>query len=113
MVDKFHAACETVRKALRADLSPAERRGLVNDRFLILKRKHRLNGKEHMMLSGWLENYPALAMAYEIKESDYRIYDAKTRDQANAAFDEWRASIPQEMKGAFGVLRAGMAELAG
>ena len=74
----------------------------MNDRFLILKRKHRLNGKEHMMLSGWLENYPALAMAYEIKEAGYRIYDAKTRDQANAAFDEWRASIPQEMKGAFG-----------
>ena len=41
-------------------------------------------------------------MRFEIKEAGYRIYDAKTRDQANAAFDEWRASIPQEMKGAFG-----------
>ena len=108
VVDKFHvvrmlnSACETVRKALRADLTPAERRGLVNDRFLILKRKHRLNGKEHMMLSGWLENYPMLAMAYEIKEAGYRIYDAETRDDADAAFEEWRASIPQEMKGAFG-----------
>ena len=110
VVDKFHvvrmlnAACETVRKALRADLTPAERRGLVNDRFLILKRKHRLNGKEHMhmMLSGWLENYPALAMAFEIKEAGYRIYDAKTRDEADAAFEEWRVSVPQEMKSAFG-----------
>lgn len=108
VVDKFHvvrmlnSACETVRKALRADLTPAERRGLVNDRFLILKRKHRLNGKEHMMLSGWLENYPMLAMAYEIKEAGYRIYDAETRDDADAAFKEWQASIPQEMKGAFG-----------
>lgn len=108
VVDKFHvvrmlnAACETVRKALRAELTPAERRGLVNDRFLILKRKHRLNGKEHMMLSGWLENYPALAMAYEIKEAGYRIYDAKTGDEADAAFEEWRASVPQEMNGAFG-----------
>lgn len=108
VVDKFHvvrmlnSACETVRKTLRADLTPAERRGLVNDRFLILKRKHRLNGNEHMMLSGWLENYPMLAMAYEIKEAGYRIYDAETRDDAHAAFEEWRASIPQEMKGAFG-----------
>jgi transposase len=108
VVDKFHvvrmlnAACETVRKALRADMTPAERRGLVNDRFLILKRKHRLSGKEHMMLSGWLENYPTLAMAYEIKEAGYRIYEAGTRDEADAAFEEWRASIPQEMKGAFG-----------
>lgn len=108
VVDKFHvvrmlnSACETVRKTLRADLTPAERRGLVNDRVLILKRKHRLNGKEHMMLSGWLENYPMLAMAYEIKEAGHRIYDAETRDDADAAFEEWRASIPQEMKGAFG-----------
>ena len=108
VVDKFHVvrmlnvACETVRKALRAELTPAERRGLVNDRFLILKRKHRLSGKEHMMLSGWLKNYPTLAMAYEIKEAGYRIYDAETRDEADAAFDEWRASIPQEMKSAFG-----------
>ena len=108
VVDKFHvvrmlnSACETVRKALRADLTPAERRGLVNDRFLILKRRHRLNGKEHMMLSGWLENYPMLAMAYEIKEAGHRIYDAETRDDADAAFEEWRASIPHEMKGAFG-----------
>ena len=108
VVDKFHVvrmlngACETVRKALRADLTPAERRGLVNDRFLILKRKHGLNGREHMMLSGWLENYPVLAMACEIKEAGYRIYDAKTRDEADAAFAEWRASVPQEMKGGFG-----------
>ena len=106
--DKFHVvrmlnvACETVRKALRADLTPAERRGLVNDRLLILKRKHRLNGKEHMMLSGLLENHPALSMAYEIKEAGYRIYDAKTRDEADSAFEEWRTSIPQEMKDAFG-----------
>jgi transposase len=108
VVDKCHVvrmlnvACETVRKALRSDLTPAERRGLVNDHFLILKRKHRLNGTEHMMLSGWLENYPTLAMAYEIKEAGYRIYDAKTRDEADAAFEEWKASVPQEMKGAFG-----------
>ncbi|MCY4007533.1 MAG: ISL3 family transposase [Rhodobacteraceae bacterium] len=108
VVDKFHvvrmlnAACEAVRKVLRADLTPAVRRGLVNDRFLILKRKHQLNDKEHMMLSSWLEKYPALAMAYEIKEAGYRIYDAKTREDANAAYEEWRASIPQEMKGTFG-----------
>ena len=108
VVDKFHvvrlldAASETVRKALRSSLTKHQRRGLVNDRFLILKRQNRLSGQEQMMLSGWLQNYPELAMAYEVKEAGYRIYDAKTREQAEEAFAAWKASVPQEMKGAFG-----------
>lgn len=108
VVDKFHvvrmlnSASETVRKALRSSLTKHQRRGLVNDRFLMLKRESRLSGKEQMMLSGWLENYPELAMAYKVKEAGYRIYDAKTRGEAENRFAEWRASVPQEMKGAFG-----------
>lgn len=108
VVDKFHvvrllnAASETVRKALRSSLTKHQRRGLVNDRFLMLKRQNRLSGQEQMMLSGWLENYPELAMAYEVKEAGYRIYDARTREQALDAFTAWKASVPQEMKGAFG-----------
>lgn len=108
VVDKFHVvrmlnnASETVRKALRSSLTKHQRRGLVNDRFLMLKRENRLSGQEQMMLSGWLKNYPELAMAYEVKEAGYRIYDAKTREEAENAFVEWKASVPQEMKGAFG-----------
>ena len=41
-------------------------------------------------------------MAYEVKEAGYRIYDAKTREEVANAFVEWKASVPQEMKGAFG-----------
>lgn len=108
VVDKFHvvrllnAASETVRKSLRSSLTKHQRRGLVNDRFLMLKRKNRLSAQEQMMLSRWLENYPELAMAYEVKEAGHRIYDARTPEQARNAFVEWRASVPQEMKGAFG-----------
>ena len=108
VVDKFHvvrmlnAASETVRKALRSSLTKHQRRGLVNDRFLMLKRENRLSGQEQMMLSGWLENHPELAMAYRVKEAGYRIYASKTRDEAENRFAEWRASVPQAMKGAFG-----------
>ncbi|MGB1265829.1 MAG: ISL3 family transposase [Nereida ignava] len=108
VVDKFHvvrllnAASDTVRKTLRSSLTKQQRRGLVKDRFLMLKRQNRLSGQEQMMLSGWLENYPELAMAYEVKEAGYRIYDARTREEAQEAFTAWKASVPQEMKGAFG-----------
>ena len=82
-------------------------RGLVNDRFLILKRKHRLNGKEHMMLSGRLQNYPALAMAHEVKEAGSRIHEASTRDEADTAPGSrpWRrqcirCAFPRAVRGA-------------
>ncbi|WP_419737601.1 ISL3 family transposase [Ruegeria sp.] len=108
VVDKFHmirmlnVACETVSKALRADLTPAERRRLVNDHLLILKREHHLSDKEQITLCRWLENQPVLALAHKIKEAGYRIYDAKRRDDAKLAFEEWCAAVPQEMKSAFG-----------
>lgn len=108
VVDKFHVvrllngAVETVRKALRADLTPGQRRGLVNDRFLLLKHRQRLTGRETMILSGWLGNYPPLKMAYEAKEAGYAIYDCRTSADALWAFATWEKAVPQEMKGPFG-----------
>jgi transposase len=48
IIDKFHVvrmanqAMETIRKQLREDLSPKERRGLMHDRFILLKRNKEL-----------------------------------------------------------------------
>jgi hypothetical protein len=55
---------------------------------LRLKCKHRLDGKEGIRLSGWLESCPALATAYGIKEAGYRIHDAKIRDKVDTAFED-------------------------
>ena len=41
-------------------------------------------------------------MSYKVKEAGYRIYASKTRDEAENRFAEWRASVTQAMKGAFG-----------
>ncbi len=108
VIDKFHvvrmlnAACETVRKSLRSSLTKHQRRGLVNDRFLILKRERDLTDKDRMMLDGWLLNYPALAAAYETKEAGYRIYEAASSADAAERYAIWKASVPHEMRGAFG-----------
>ena len=80
VIDKFHVvkmaneALERVRKSFRESLSPKQRRGLMHDRFVLLKCESELNDKEILLLSGWLNNYPELALAYRLKEDFFNIY---------------------------------------
>ncbi len=81
VIDKFHVvrmandAVEKVRKSLREQLTPKQRRGLMHDRFVLLKRECDLNDKEVLLLDGWTKNYPELGAAYRLKESFYGIYE--------------------------------------
>ncbi len=74
MVDKFHVvrmandAMERVRKSLRESLTPKQRRGLMHDRFVLLKRERDLNDEERLNLDGWTKNYPVLGEAFRLKE---------------------------------------------
>ena len=93
VVDKFHVvkmaneALEKVRKSLRESLTPKQRRGLVHDRFVLLKHDRDLNDKERLNLDGWTKNYPELGEAYRLKEQFFDIYDAESPDEAQAKFD--------------------------
>ncbi|MCL2022601.1 MAG: ISL3 family transposase [Betaproteobacteria bacterium] len=107
VVDKFHVvrmandAMERVRKSLRESLTPKQRRGLMHDRFVLLKRERDLNDKERLNLDGWTKNYPELGEAYRLKEQFFGIYDAKSLDEAQARFIQWQKSIPSEIANAF------------
>nr|QIZ19205.1 ISL3 family transposase ISPpu12 [Escherichia coli]QVQ61312.1 hypothetical protein OBBJPEEJ_00197 [Escherichia sp.]UGK58050.1 hypothetical protein CDEEBMHL_00106 [Klebsiella pneumoniae] len=46
----------------------------------------------------WTGAFPQLLAAYEHKERFYGIWDATTRPQAEAALDEWIATIPKGQK---------------
>jgi transposase len=107
IVDKFHVlrmaneAMERVRKRLREELLPKQRRGLMHDRFVLLKRERDLTDKESLLLSGWTKNYPELGLAYRLKEDFYRIYDAQSPDEAQAHYLMWKAQITPEIADAF------------
>ncbi len=93
VIDKFHivkvanAALEKVRKSMRADLTIKQKRGLMHDRFVLLKRERDLTEKERFNLDGWVQNYPLLGEAYRLKEKFYEIYDAESIHDALAAYD--------------------------
>jgi transposase len=107
VIDKFHVvkmaneALERVRKSFRESLTPKQRRGLMHDRFVLLKRESELNDKEVLLLSGWLNNYPELGLAYRLKEDFFKIYSAESKQNALDRFAEWEKSITPDVRDAF------------
>ena len=103
VIDKFHIvkmaneALEKVRKSMRADLTLKQKRGLMHDRFVLLKRERALTDKERFNLDGWVQNYPLLGEAYRLKEAFYSIYETKSPSDALLAYEQWQKSIPPEL----------------
>jgi len=107
VIDKFHVvkmaneAMEKVRKGLREWLTIKQRRGLMHDRFVLLRRERDLSDKDSLLLSGWLKNYDELGAAYQLKEDFFGIYDAQSPDAAQGRFLEWKNRITPEVAPAF------------
>jgi len=107
VVDKFHVlkvangGFERVRKSYRESLTPKQRRGLMHDRFVMLKREHDLTDQEALKLSAWLKNYPELGIAYRLKEDFFKIYDAKTPEEALEGFSAWDRTVTHQVRDAF------------
>ena len=104
VIDKFHVvrmandALEKVRKNLREQLTPKQRRGLMHDRFVLLKRERDLNDQERLLMDGWTKNYPALGEAYRLKEDFYGIYEAGTPEEAMRRYEAWYRAISTEIR---------------
>jgi transposase len=107
VIDKFHVvkmaneAVERIRKSFKAELAPKVRRTLMHDRYTLLKREADLTDKEALLLSGWANNFPTLALAYRLKEDFFKIYDARTRNDALVLFANWEISVTHEVRDAF------------
>lgn len=107
VIDKFHAvklanqAIETIRKEVRAGLTDKQRRTLMHDRFLLLKRKGELKDKERLTLEAWTGNFPTLKKAYDLKEAFYEIWDVPTKDEEHQRYFAWQEQITPDVAHAF------------
>ena len=99
VVDKFHVlrmaneALEKARKSVKVELNPKQRRGLMHDRFVLLKREKSLKPDERIKLDIWTKNYPVIGDAYRLKEQFFSIYDAKNKAEASLSYNNWKMSI--------------------
>lgn len=107
VVDKFHFlrmvsdALDSVRKSIRESLTQKQRRQLMRDRFVLLKRKRDLDEKDLLVLSTWLSNFAVLKETYERKEELYDIWECNSRQDAEHLYDEWQTRIPGDALFAF------------
>jgi len=104
VIDKFHVvklaneALEKIRKANRQNVSAKERRQLMRDRYVLLKRRKDLNDfDDQIKLQVWTDMFPLLGQAYELKEQFFDIYEAKTIDEAYKLYQEWLSNVPKEL----------------
>lgn len=114
VVDKFHvvrmanAALEAVRKRIRASLTPQVRRGLMHDRFVLLKRASALTDRDVLLLTGWTNSFPALKAAYDLKEAFFGLYDCTSRAEAERHYGAWENSVSEDVEWAFKELMTAM-----
>lgn len=104
VIDKFHVvkmaneAIEKTRKGLRAELTIKQRRGLMHDRFVLLKREKDLNDMDRERLGIWVTAYPVLGQAYKLKEDFYAIYEASSsKESALTCYEQWHANVTPEL----------------
>jgi transposase len=107
VVDKFHVvrmanqALDTVRKSLRQGLTDKQRKTLMHDRFILLKRRSDLDAKETLILESWIGTYKDLGLAHDLKETFYEVWDAENKGVAMERLQQWQDRIPEHLSPAF------------
>ncbi len=114
IVDKFHFvrmasdALELVRKDAKSELTTRQKRMIMHDRFILLRRKKDLAEKDLVLLDSWLGYIPKLKDAYELKEELYDIWDLTDRNEAERRYNAWQSSMSADVVYAFKPLLTAM-----
>lgn len=104
VVDKFHVvrmanqAMEGVRVRLSKDRVKAIGRDWMRRKSLLRMRYKNLDERGKYNVDMWLDNEPDIAIAHQLKEVFYLIYEMPNKEDAEALLDEWLDIIPDEMK---------------
>lgn len=107
VVDKFHIykltndAIRNFLKVTRKSLNTAERRHLMRDPFLLLKRPSKLKEKEQIDLANWKKDWLELAEVYDLKEAFFEIWQNTDRKAAESTYDSWKSGIPGKIQPVF------------
>lgn len=98
VINKFHVvkmATEQMDSA-RKYYYKGDSYGLKKSKGVFLMREDKLSDKGKGYRDAWFEQYPKLKIAYDHKESFFRIYDCESRQEAERAFHTWIMSIPTD-----------------
>lgn len=104
VIDQFHVvrqanvALNEIRKAQRKKLNKKQNLQLKRERFVMLKRPKSLDFTHLVYRDAWFNELPTLKVAYNLKEGLFNMYKCKSKEEAIAYYEDWKKSIPKEMK---------------
>ena len=99
VVDRFHVvkmankSLDELRKSLKAGMTSVQKRQLMRDRYVLLKRHRDLEAKDLLLLDTWLGNIPSLETAYKLKEFFFDMYELKDKKEAQERYQTWRDTL--------------------
>ncbi|MGG0939211.1 ISL3 family transposase [Brevibacillus centrosporus] len=104
VIDKFHVvkeandAMEKIRKANRNGVSAKQRKQLMHDRFVLLRRRHDLRPQDIIKFELWTKNFEMIGTGYDLKEEFYEIYDTDNKIEAYNRYVAWKEKIPDTLR---------------
>lgn len=101
VADRFHVVrlanygLDKVRRRVQAEFSAEDRRLLKAEAGVLDSNSANLTPQARECLSRWLSRSEILRAAYEAKERFAAVYDHADRKDAEAAWAEWRRTLPE------------------
>lgn len=99
VVDRYHVVrmankgLDELRKSLKAGMTTSQKRQLMRDRYILLKRHRDLEAKDLLLLDTWLGNIPQLEAAYRLKEIFFDLYEIKGKKEAEERYAIWNDTV--------------------
>jgi transposase len=104
VIDTFHVqriANQAYLKDLRKSLNASQRRLLLHDRFILLKRPFNLSDHEKTILAIWKDKLPVLGQIYALKEEFLSLWRLSNRQVAENSYARWKAKISPRFDSSF------------
>lgn len=104
VVDKFHVvrcanqALDQVRNRARRTATGGKTKGTWRGQRLLRRNASNLSPAQEMEVDGMRANNPLLDAAYIAKEAFLAIWDCRSREAAERAFDDWRSGLSEDVR---------------
>ena len=98
VVDRYHVVrmankgLDEFRKSLKVSMTPAQKRHLMRDRYILLRRNKDLTAQDKLLLDTWLSNIPLLGRAYVLKGYYYLVptaHEARPKSSTASGVMHW------------------------
>ena len=90
-----HDALDEIRRRIQRELSPADRKVIKGQRYVLLRARERLNKRDQVSLQEILDANTDLTVGYVLKEAFREVFKATSLAEGRRRLKEWRVQVRQ------------------